>query len=984
MKPVILLLISCALFCTAATAAWYDNAQWYDTFYQYRIPVEAAPTSGGMQVLNVSSDQIVAVVNSIEEFHVSDWMFDFNNVKVVEYDDTGGIVNVIDTAGYYLSFTGPNVIYNGDFEVNSGAAPAGWTNSIAGVFTVVSGMSHDGSNCLKITSDVMDRNRITQSSFAVAADTYYLLSWWSKRAANTYGVAVGLTDVLDSWNKSVNYKSYTPSLKSKYWTQYEIMFHEDSPINIQANIERTLTGTDYIDDVSIKQARIDLLLDVDAPGPKKYMIYYQPTQSDFSVVPEKRIGAAPATTITPSFIGGAQKYESKVKYSVVQDPDYDIWFAETVQKITPAMAPPSLSKPVVSIKSAINEKQSFQLVVKAKNNMTIDTAALGNLTSGAGTIGADKSYVKILSYVSMTRKSPNAHNFVPRVGDMLEAFAAQNLSAASENLALWFTVAVDTGVGPGLYSGNVEISGTVGGSPFTKSIPVELTVHQFAIPERVAFRTSHGGQHFAIRYSGSNSVFDFHGATTTGDQAAVVRGYYDEMCANRVYPFFVTYGQGYTYSWNPPAQYGVDAPGNFFYLYDFDFTDYNANLAYYMDTYKVNSVGIGHTNGDQITRFTLSGNFRVAWDNPGTGFTDITMLQFDNLILDYWREVAINLIINGWIDHVYYSIDESSIASYPHVRHVLEVLQSDYFTAQIPIQWDIDKVTPYGWKEYPDTQTEPSFKGLVDIWTPENNDGYNFYEDYYFTDNNMDPAVEENWCYYTESAHLIIDTQGINNRTLPMKNFFMNSNGFLMWGSAIYEGLGMINPRIDPWTSHGNGNVAYFYPPQDTPCTTPNFTVTPSCRLETFREGIEDYEYMLILSDWIDTASANGVDTTTAVSLINQMHDMFQTPVRYSTNDEHYLWLIDSIAGAIDNFISPQSPVAEITDIVFNGGNVTVTINAVDGYQYDLLRTFDITQSSGWVVVDSAVAVGAGPINLTDNSLGGAGNAFYLVQTTLP
>ena len=133
-----------------------------------------------------------------------------------------------------------------------------------------------------------------------------------------------------------------------------------------------------------------------------------------------------------------------------------------------------------------------------------------------------------------------------------------------------------------------------------------------------------------------------------------------------------------------------------------------------------------------------------------------------------------------------------------------------------------------------------------------------------------------------------------------MKNYFMNSNGFLMWGSAIYEGLGMINPRIDPWTAHGNGNVAYFYPPQDTPCTSPNFTVTPSCRLETFRDGVEDYEYIVILSDWIDTASANGIDTAAAVALIARMNEMFE-PERYAANDEHYLGMIDSIADAIDN-----------------------------------------------------------------------------------
>ena len=111
---------------------------------------------------------------------------------------------------------------------------------------------------------------------------------------------------------------------------------------------------------------------------------------------------------------------------------------------------------------------------------------------------------------------------------------------------------------------------------------------------------------------------------------------------------------------------------------------------------------------------------------------------------------------------------------------------------------------------------------------------------------------------------------------------------------------------------------------------------------------------------------------------------MFNHPTRWSVNDEHYLLLRESIANEIDNFILPQPPVAEIIDIVFNGGDITVTIGGVNGYQYNLLRTFDITQSSGWVVVDSAVASDGGPINLTDNYLGAAAKAFYKVQTILP
>ena len=67
-----------------AHGAWSDNAQWYDPFYQYRIPIEASPVSGGLQALDLDSDTIVQAINLLEEIHHSAKYFDYNRVKLVE------------------------------------------------------------------------------------------------------------------------------------------------------------------------------------------------------------------------------------------------------------------------------------------------------------------------------------------------------------------------------------------------------------------------------------------------------------------------------------------------------------------------------------------------------------------------------------------------------------------------------------------------------------------------------------------------------------------------------------------------------------------------------------------------------------------------------------------------------------------------------------------------------------------------------------
>ena len=104
------------------------------------------------------------------------------------------------------------------------------------------------------------------------------------------------------------------------------------------------------------------------------------------------------------------------------------------------------------------------------------------------------------------------------------------MASDSENLALWFTIDVDSDVDPGIYTGSVSLGGTITGSPFTQLVPVSLKVHKFALPDTVTFRTSHGGGHFATHYDGGHNVYEFHGVTSSNDKATLVRAYYDEMC----------------------------------------------------------------------------------------------------------------------------------------------------------------------------------------------------------------------------------------------------------------------------------------------------------------------------------------------------------------------------------------------------------------------------------------------------------------------
>ena len=985
----IFLLTICLIAVTAgAQSAWYDNAQWYDQFYQYRIPIEVSPSSAGLQILDISSDTITDAVNQLEEIKYSAKYFDHNQVIIVEYDASGGIVDRLDTGGFFLSAdSSPELVYNGSFELVTGSLPTGWATNAPADFSVVSGQARDGGNCVRIRSDQVTLHSLYQTPLSMDGGSFYLLSYWSKATQNTYNPSVQFTTT-QSTSGPAREMSYMPVLNSKYWAQYEGLIYEENAIDLIVVIYRSITGEAFIDDVSVKKARIDLVLDVATPGPKKYMLYYQPSEAGKRFVPEKRIPAAPALVTGPSYVGAAQRLDSITKYSVASNSDYDIWFAETTRKITPNLQAPASSKPVIQISCARNERQSFQLVLDAKNDLTISDVSLSGLSTGTDTVTAAANYLKIIDYVDMSSQSTDAHSYIPRLPDMMVPFSAQTLDTGSDNLVLWFTVIVDSGTAPGTYAGAISVSGSTGSGPFTELIPVELKVHKFALPTLAPFQVAHGGATFAGSFGGGTNIYAFHGVTTDADEDILVRKYFDVMCENKVFPYSGTYEHGYTHLWNPPPQgYNIDGPGNFFYLYDWDFADWNAELAYYAQKNWQNSLRIGHTNGTVINRFNLPG-LTVEWGNPGTVYTEITMLQFDNLILDYYREVAIQLILNGWIDYAFIEVDESPPTTYPKIKHFCDVLAGDLFTSQIKIELDIDKAAAYTWKEFPDTETEISFKDRLDVWVPANNERNNYYEEYFFTEHNMDPRQVENWRYYTQSACLNIDSRGMNNRAIPVRNFFQHSTGYLYWASFIYDDptRGIQNPRIDPYSPWGNGAVSYFYPPSDTLPAAPDFTVTPSVRLEIMREGIDDYEYLLLLDQWSDTAAATGVDTSTAVYLRGQMQRMFPHPARWSVNDEYYLLLREQIADEIDKLMWYSiygEPATEIATFTRTGNDVRISLYASGMYRYNLLRSTDLAHPV-WQLVDSALVTSGDTITLTDSGSAGAPIAFYKIEADIP
>ena len=96
---------------------------------------------------------------------------------------------------------------------------------------------------------------------------------------------------------------------------------------------------------------------------------------------------------------------------------------------------------------------------------------------------------------------------------------------------------------------------------------------------------------------------------------------------------------------------------------------------------------------------------------------------------------------------------------------------------------------------------------------------------------------------------LVIDYPALAYRIVPWQCWKYGIKGYLFWCVNFWEGNPWQNPMNTKWEQNGNGFL--YYPGEDGPVT--------SIRLEVTRDGLEDYEYLYLLTEKIKEAKARNV-----------------------------------------------------------------------------------------------------------------------------
>ena len=868
-----------------------EDPPWSDTFYQYRVPVQVRAESAGWALVAITPEQVTAAVNGREEFHFDPLWFAFNQLRVDRITPAGA--TPVDQAGFYL---------------------------------------------VPDSAELFDQpitGQRQQVEIPTEAGAYYLVRYRSQGGSRS---PVFHHWLYPDWNSTLPDRertkkldlpsSYEPALIQRGKDEHECLLRSDGqPLLIRVRDE----FVEGVTAVSVKKVKFFFLAPFERPGVQTWLLYYQPMCGQHLTIPRLRRDALPRQAVETALALPAEKYVGATRYRIGGNDRADLWFADTTVKLTPHTPVPKEKSSLVRISCAGNEAQSFQVVIRSRRPVGFERVGISDLVDGGKTISARHVEFSAVDYVPIRKRSvitPATH--LGLVGDALVEPEAKRLSPLGPNHALWVTVRVPGGTAAGRYRGTLTVYTD---TPLPIEVPVELTVYDFELPEFSPLQSLFGGQYMAkacvATVDGTGlSIMDFHGLKTKDQLKKLAHRYYERMAIDKFYPKSVVLYSEIGMNWSPPPQgYNVDAPENFFSLRDWDFTEFNRDLKRYIDELKVNSVCLTHTNPTVCSTFkhlpgaplsTLShptGHVTMAWQTfretqyVGWGLdqdhqlygkaTEITVEQFDRLILDFYRAMAENLDRHGWLEHFFIFFDETT--DLESTLHFMRLLKSDPLTARIKIIACMQGLEYFEHKENP-ADGQYAFRGLM-TYMPMLDENYNRWDRHYVADYDIKPDRDVVWNYAVGTARLAIDAPGINNRITGLELYQRGVSGYVIWDTIAWEHPysdsknPWQDPHTDPW---GNGALCFFYPPRkDGPAAKPNWTLIPSLRVETYRESVDDYEYARILEDLVAEAEAAGIEVAAARGVMRDLDRFFYNPVHWSQNDAWFLELRQRLARAI-------------------------------------------------------------------------------------
>ncbi|MBQ6471242.1 MAG: DUF4091 domain-containing protein [Victivallales bacterium] len=678
--------------------------------------------------------------------------------------------------------------------------------------------------------------------------------------------------------------------------------------------------------LSLKETQLLLMVRLPAKGSHRLRLYFQPVNSGVYLSCPQRDFPMETPMVTARVHGLAAERRLPTRWGMLAETEFaSVHSASPMQKLTPGARLPSRRVEKVRLSVAGRERESFQVVLAPKRNFRVRECR-ARLVCGQSVIPPESLQVREVRYVPIRRaERTSPWRFQGLLGDALAEFRGCDAKPDRGNLALWCTLCPPPGTATGVYTGELVIATDRAGD---FRLPLEVRVRSFSLPERPFFRTNLGLQYFA---KGAFPVAAYHGVSTPDDLRRLSNLYFESLADNRLSPKNVALYTPLTFQWDPPPQgMGVDAPGNHFRLHSWDFTEYNRQLRHFLGERGMAQLCIYHTNPTACNvfaqlpgrpmkeRFNTASPF-VTMQNQATremclvayGLDEkhsyaklaqtITRAQFDHLLLDYLRAIAGNLREQGYLDRATILIDEGSNDEF--LLHFLSLLKNDPLLRQVKVGACLQS-TGYYTRKAPDGSW--LFRDLLDTYIPQMDETYDRLEPYYRSDYGLAKGRGTFMPYLAYSSRLSIDVPGLTNRIIGWDVFRRGGCGLLDWEILTWNTSGKPSGSWSPWEEpdgYGNGGTAYFYPPTRRLFQNgPDFTVTPSLRLELLRDASEDFDYAMLLEEVALKARASGTPDLRAEALLSRLESLFDGTVAWTIQPEALETLREEIADELERY----------------------------------------------------------------------------------
>jgi len=517
------------------------------------------------------------------------------------------------------------------------------------------------------------------------------------------------------------------------------------------------------------------------------------------------------------------------------------WTTHGLAKIRPGDDPPTHPSRAVELFAGRNEFESFQIVLRtdSRNVDEVDVQVSDLLEPSGSAIRSDKITIYLERYLKFSSASSADGDagewpdpLIPRVdryaGERRNAFPFR--LGHGRNQPLWIEIFIPPHTIPGTYSGKAMI--TVRGLP-NVAIPITLHVWDFDLPSTSSLQTSFG-------LSGPAALKQHRGRYTSDNELDSITYLYAKAAL-----------------WHRISIHGgaMAAPpysGNG----RIDWGRYNREVGPFLDG-------------------TVFGENEPLFGARSTSVDLRTLQSVDSpeKKISYWREWVRHFSEKGWLDRLFYYVwDEPAAQSFPQVAAQAELAHR----ADARIR---NLVT---------TSQDESLESVIDIWAPlinclDSKPGFPDYCERTAHRDAYEAELQEGkslWWYQSCASHgcklsrgdyfrgwpsYVVDVTAVANRIMPWLAWKYRVEGELYF--SMNEAF---SRNRDPWNDihlfGGNGDGTLFYPGRPNQIGGSTDIPIESIRLKLIREGLEDYEYLVLLarkgqSDIADEAISRMVTT---------------------------------------------------------------------------------------------------------------------------